>query len=77
MSSGGLTNLAAMSAFYVRGSASDWHPGTTKRMYQEILSRGGYFPIHPQGSQRLGAGRSCHSISSLLPVNSKKYIPTV
>ena len=39
-------------------------------MYQEILSLGGYFLIHPKG-----AGMSCHSISSLLPVNIKKYIP--
>ena len=45
----------------------------------KILSLVQYFPIHSLGSRKCigkyDPCRSCHSISSQLPVNTKKYIP--
>ena len=55
----------AFSMFSKRGCVPDICP---LGVYQEILSLGGYFPIHTQGSRKV--------MSSLLLVNIKKYIPT-
>ena len=59
----------ALSMFSKRGYVPDIRPRECIKKYCPLRGISQYTPK--------GAGMSCHSISSLLPVNIKKYIPTV